>query len=1207
MAAGVDYAGSTRFQLVRRIGAGGMGIVYEAVDRERNDRVALKVLKIGGADAVLRFKNEFRQLEGVDHPNLVGMSELIAEDGRWLLAMELVEGDNFLSWVRPLGEGDVAHPHEDTELGLPTPGSGEPVAAGGVMRRVGPRLDVDRLRAALAQLVRGLAALHAHGMVHRDIKPTNILVTSAGRVVILDFGLVTMLGAGDAHVVGTTAYMAPEQAAQVTVGPEADWYSVGVLLYEALTGRLPFTGAPMRVLEAKQRSLPPRPAAIAAAVPEDLDDLCMRLLAIEPRERPGAGELVARLRIEATGVAPPASSTSMRRPPFVGRQEELAVLDGAFAASCRGQPRLLVVEGASGLGKSALVRAFLDGIADQVPHGVILAGRCYERESVPYKAVDGVIDALARWLGALPRSELEALLPEHVGMLARLFPVLVGIDPIAEAQGETIDPQELRIRGFSALRELLARIGDRRPLVVAIDDLQWADADSLSLLGEVLAPPCAPVMLFVGTARALDAGALPGAERLPLGPLPPPEAEELTRQLLQRAAGAVNADVLAIAGEAHGHPMFIDELVRHVAAEGSAPAALRLDDAITARVARLETTAQRVLEICALYGGPLAQEVVAKAAGCGLAELGRAARILGAANLARTSGARGTDGMEPYHDRVREAVTAGMAAAARTAAHLRLARALEASGRSDPEALAVHYRDGGEPERATEHAIAAAQHAAGAFAFDRAARFYAMALELSPEHPRARELRVAHADALAYAGRGAEAAVAYLAAVPGTSPAERLDLERRAAEQYLASGRIDEGLEVIANVLGQLGMSWPATPRKALLSMLARRARLRLRGLGFKPRDAGELPAAELTRIDVCYALASVVGTVDTVRGADFQTRHLMLALRAGEPYRVARALSVEAGFTACDGGRRLPRLRTVVNAMKAAAAMVDHPFITGLVAAEDGLTKFFLGQWRTCDRELRAAEDIFRTRCQGASYEIGICEFLRFNTLCWTGDLDILIRELPGAQRAAYERGDRLKQNNLQSSFLIYYWLAQDDVAGARVAADRAIAGWSQAGFHIQHANDLVAQSSIELYAGDAAAAHARLEGAWPELQRSLLLYIQQSLIELVHLRGRAALAVGDVRRAEKDARRIEKEDMAWGNPLAMLLRAGIAAQRGRRDQAEALLDRAIGALEAVDMLLHAAAARWQLGQRETAGEWMTGKGIREPEKFARLLVPGF
>jgi hypothetical protein len=119
-----------------------------------------------------------------------------------------------------------------------------------------------------------------------------------------------------------------------------------------------------------------------------------------------------------------------------------------------------------------------------------------------------------------------------------------------------------------------------------------------------------------------------------------------------------------------------------------------------------------------------------------------------------------------------------------------------------------------------------------------------------------------------------------------------------------------------------------------------------------------------------------------------------------------------------------------------------------------------------------------------------------------------------------------------------------------------------------------------------------------------------------MIHLRGRAALAAAAadeavrvvcVRRAEKDARRIEGEKMDWGVALATLLRAGIAALRGRRDQAGLLLEAAIGQLEAADMLLYAAAARWQLGRREAAGEWMKGKGIQAPDRFARLLVPGF
>src|ERR1044071_6831773 len=535
-----DFLGTDRFRIRRRLGSGGMGVVYEAHDRETDRLVALKTLTRAEASHISRFKNEFRSLADVSHPNLATLYEFVVDGPHWFFTMELVTGVNFLEYVRPgyqskrpqfsrtptLIKATQSSPpelladYEAETRQLDSVRSTDPAETTrqtlleSALSRV--KLDLSNLNIALRQLAEGLHGLHETGKLHRDIKPSNVLVTNEGRVVILDFGLVAEVEGKDLHdsvtLAGTPDYMSPEQGAQLPISRASDWYSVGVMLYQALTGRLPFSGKFFEVMMNKQNFDPPAPAEVVADVPPELEDLCMRLLRRKPEDRPSGREVLRRLGHGKTGplqrpIMSAPQPSQVTSDTFVGRERQLRELADAFSFTRGGQTVTVYLHGSSGMGKTALARHFLSQLKQNESDVVVLEGRCYERESVPYKALDGVVDSLTKYLLSLPDAKAEALMPRAVLALARLFPVMLQVDAVFNApqhEREIPDPFTLRRKAFAALRELLARISDRQPLVLYIDDLQWSDADSTTLLEDLLRPPDAPPLLLLSSFRTED-------------------------------------------------------------------------------------------------------------------------------------------------------------------------------------------------------------------------------------------------------------------------------------------------------------------------------------------------------------------------------------------------------------------------------------------------------------------------------------------------------------------------------------------------------------------------------------------------------------------------------------------------------------------------------------------------------------------------------
>ncbi len=362
-----------------------------------------------------------------------------------------------------------------------------------------------------------------------------------------------------------------------------------------------------------------------------------------------------------------------------------------------------------------------------------------------------------------------------------------------------------------------------------------------------------------------------------------------------------------IARESRGSPYFVYELVEHLNSGGeledrsSIRGSISLDDVLWSRIERLPDGSRALVEVLAVAGQPLRQADTIRAAGLG-PEGFTALASLRAGHLIRGTGAGALDDVETYHDRIRETIVNHLETDRLQALHERLADTLEASGRGDAQTLAVHFDAAGRAEKAGEYYVRAAREASQALAFDHAAGLFRRALELrrgdEAEHALRREL----ARSLADAGRSSEAAREYATACEAAGPGEIQELRRALAFQLLMSGRIDEGMAVYRELLAHLGIRMAATPRQLLREMIVTRLILRLRGLKFREHRAEEVPPDVLERLDTAQAVALGMSVVDWIRGSSFQSRSLLMALRAGEPVRVALSMGWEVVQSACIG-----------------------------------------------------------------------------------------------------------------------------------------------------------------------------------------------------------------------------------------------------------------------------------------------------------------
>jgi serine phosphatase RsbU (regulator of sigma subunit)/tRNA A-37 threonylcarbamoyl transferase component Bud32/tetratricopeptide (TPR) repeat protein len=719
------------YEVLSPLGEGAVSVVYRA--RRQGRHYALKVMKSSNADAggsMLRFRREAAAVARLLHPSLARVAEVGEAGGRPYLAMDLVEGENLLQRLAK-----------------------------------GP-LDQAAVVAIGMQLASALSEVHRHGLVHRDIKPDNVVVGPSGKACLIDFGFATAIETGQPasdSVAGTLLYAAPEQLGLLSrpLDGRADLYALGATLFHCACGRAPFQTADVaELLHHLAAVQPPSASALRAELSPTLSRILAKLLAKDPDDRYQTAEgLRADLEVleELDGQTQagqlPALGGRDRHfrhrsdVPLIGRKTELAALEERWEAARADHGSTVQVEGESGSGKSRLVRELRRRAESEA---WVIHAKCQLGDAVPLGPIREAIEEHLAALNRLPEADRQAAVNElreasreNATVLARLSPALASLlglgEDVAASQVHEKEVFYARVADF-----FIGLARRRGALFLHVDDIQWIDEGSLELVRQLAARAPELPILILTTARTDAASAeatrrfvdLLGdklSRRIALGPL----SDEAVRELVLAHLGGRGVDeqvLRQVTQLANGNPWALGEYVRllldrglleprgdHWVADGRlSDVALPRDmvSLVVSRLDRLGAEARAVVGAASLIGHHFPVALLARGTGKSAERVGRALQEALAANLVEQ-----LDGGEYafVHDRVQEAAAERLAPADRARVHEALALQLDAIAHPSPaqvHAAAKHYAACALPahaRRLAETSLLAGQYALEAY------------------------------------------------------------------------------------------------------------------------------------------------------------------------------------------------------------------------------------------------------------------------------------------------------------------------------------------------------------------------------------------------------------------------------------------------------------------------------------------------------------
>jgi serine/threonine protein kinase/tetratricopeptide (TPR) repeat protein len=1157
------------FRLEREIGRGATGTVYAGANLESGAPIAIKVLHDSQTEHVALFKAETRRVADIMHRNLLVPYELVNIGDLWFFSMDLIVGQDLVSFVREAGSSAER---------------------------------MQRLRSVFTQLVSAVSALHQNRLVHLDLKPANVLVDTLGQVFVLDFGLARPLDEAAAlrGRFGTPGYWAPEQASGQRKLPASDCYAIGVMLYEALTGMLPESLWETGVIEA----------------PLWLSQTVVQLLAQEPERRPTIGEL---LRVFSESEP---EFSARRQSAFVGRRAQLDLLHQSMTLAKGHASRLIVVRGPSGIGKTALVTCFLEQIQKRDPSALILHGRCYERETVPYKGFDMAIERLANMLDGWPDAKRNALHEWGVELAGEIFPRLRLT--FRTIQRPADDPIALRTRATRAIKTLFERLAEVAPVILCIDDMQWADKDTAALFAEMLANFSSKGLLVLWTCRSAEPRSMAFFDEwvrhessfpssyLELGGLEQEEALELARSMLQTEHDRAPA----VARAAAGNPFLLEQIAFHAGVSASGGDLLTL--LVRDRLRAVSGHARKLAVIAAMAGRPLSQLVLFQAlAGVSAADAHRALAELRRQVLIHTHGPRLEDSVEAWHDQISQIALQALTPIEKKELRLALAQALEANG-SGPAELADHYGAAGETKRALRYYTAAAIEAREALAFDRAAQYYVAALDASDLDPKQRaELEAAAAEALFNAGRCSEAALRFDSALSGAAGEANERLALRASEAWLLSGHVENGLAVLAPVLAKRRLSvrrgW-----RAVVAIARQLVWLVTSGEVLLSRK--RLPATPQLKFeaDVSWSAAKGLIYVSPLEGTDFLLRSLGAAIQGGHRPDMARAL----GFLGAGMFMQFPLLenrgRRYLSLAGEIAQESNDPYLLAMREVWRGFSEVYPGRWEAMLEHSQRGLQMLESSCVGVAWESVVAQGVCAWAHQFLGDLKQSASFASGGLAVAQQRGD-LFAEVMFSHYLAYTELAAGRLDDVRRRIEAVEERWQPSRYTVQHFYSTYLLAMLDLCDSKPLSAAEKLAACRkPFLQagggRAPMSRIDYALIE-----ARIALTLDlaeakqlGLRPLRTIAAELRSERRSDGVGHAAFVLAADASKRGDVVAAETGWRKAVNAYRLSGMVLHEGCARFRLGEvtadaatMHDAEAQIAHCGVTSPEAWLPAFMP--